>query len=464
MPLLGWLASAFFIASTASQPLSGKLTDIYGRRNGLIFASLIFALGNLLCALAHKEWVLILGRVIAGLGGGAIGPIGSFIMSDLIPLRKRGMWQGIGNICYGIGSGLGGPFGGWVNDTIGWRWAFVVQIPLTLLSLIWVAIKVDIPLKGTEQSKIKRVDFLGAFLLVASLVLMLLGLNSGGNILPWIHPLVLGALCVSVVSLILFILVEAKWALELIIPVRLLLNRTIAAVCLTNWFMSMARFGLLFYGPIYFQLQGYSASQSGLRLVPESVAISTTSLACGMVMRWTGRYYSLSMMVQGIFVIGFVFISTMQLSTPAWPPFIYLFLVGLGFSGMLTTTLLALIAAVEQEHQAVITSASYAARSTGSVIGITIASTVFQNVLRPQLWSRIRHNKNAQDIISRIEHNLKTIHTLPPDLRSEASEAYMVSLRAVFLTMLGLAVTGLITGAFMKEYKLHNKLSRRPSS
>ncbi|CAG8979604.1 hypothetical protein HYALB_00012231 [Hymenoscyphus albidus] len=442
MPLLGWLASAFFIASTASQPLSGKLTDIYGRRNGLIFASLIFALGNLLCALAHKEWVLILGRVIAGLGGSAIGLIGSFIISDLIPLRKRGMWQGIGNICYGIGSGLGGPFGGWVNDTIGWRWAFVVQIPLTLLSLIWVVIKVDIPLKETDQSKIKR----------------------GGNILPWIHPLVLGALCVSVVSLVLFILVEAKWALEPIIPVRLLLNRTIAAACLTNWFMSMARFGLLFYGPIYFQLQGYSASQSGLRLVPESDAISTTSLACGMVMRWTGRCYSLSMMVQGVFVIGFVCISTIQLSTPAWPPFIYLFLVSLGYSGMLTTTLLALIAAVEQEHQAVITSASYAARSTGSVIGITIASTVFQNVLRPQLWSRLHHNKNAQDIISSIEHNLKTIHTLPPDLRSEASEAYMISLRAVFLTMLGLAVTGLITGAFMKEYKLHNKLSRRPSS
>ncbi|TVY80882.1 Vacuolar membrane amino acid uptake transporter fnx2 [Lachnellula suecica] len=464
MPLLSWLASAFFIATTVSQPISGKLTDIYGRRNGFIVASITFALGNLLCALATQEWVLILGRVVAGFGGGGIAPITSFIMSDLVPLRKRGMWQGVGNIFYGVGSGIGGPFGGWVNDTLGWRWAFVLQIPITMVSVAFAASKIDLPpVKVSEHSKIKRVDVSGATLLLLSLVLMLLGLNSGGNLLPWTHPLVLVALCISPLLLVIFIFVEANYALEPIIPVKLLMRRTVMSVCLSNWFIPMARFGVLFYGPIYFQIQGYSPSEAGLRLIPESVAICITSISCGFIMRWTGRYYFLSMAAQTTFVLGLVLISTLQLGTPAWPPFIYLFLTGLGYSGMITTTSMAVIAAVDHQYQAVITSATYTFRSTGTVIGITIASAVFRNVLRSQLRACLGDDSDARSIISRLEHNLGAIHELGSAMKEEASQAYMSALRAVFLTLLGLAFFGVLAGSFMREHKLHSRLSRRPS-
>jgi MFS family permease len=464
MPLLGWLASAFFIANVASQPLAGKLTDIFGRRSGFICANIIFALGNLLCAFASHEWVLILGRAVAGIGGGAIPPIGAFIMSDLVPLRSRGMWQGIGNICFGVGSGLGGPFGGWINDTVNWRWAFVLQIPITIIAVIVVALKVNIPVKETPHSKIKRVDWLGALLLVSSLTVLLLGLNAGGNMLPWTSPLVLAALFSSVALLIPFVIVEARYALEPILPVHFLLARTAASICLVNWFMSMARFGLLFYAPMYFQVQGYSATESGLRLIPESVAICVTSISCGLIMRSTGRYYLLSLSMQIIFILGLALVSTLRLGTPAWPPFIYLFVAGMGFSGMITTTVIALIASVEQEHQAVITSTSYAFRGTGSVLGITIASAVFQNVLKPQLRARLDNEPDAADLISRIEKNLEIIHELPVGLKDEVSNAYMTAFRAVFLTLLGLGVAGLIAGSFMREHVLHKKLSRRPST
>jgi MFS family permease len=264
--------------------------------------------------------------------------------------------------------------------------------------------------------------------------------------------------------LIPFVIVEARYALEPILPVHFLLARTAASICLVNWFMSMARFGLLFYAPMYFQVQGYSATESGLRLIPESVAICVTSISCGLIMRSTGRYYLLSLSMQIIFISGLALVSTLRLGTPAWPPFIYLFVAGMGFSGMITTTVIALIASVEQEHQAVITSTSYAFRGTGSVLGITIASAVFQNVLKQQLRARLDNEPDAADLISRVEKNLEIIHELPVGLKDEVSNAYMTAFRAVFLTLLGLGVAGLIAGSFMREHVLHKKLSRRPST
>lgn len=248
--LLSWLASAYLISNAATQPLSGRLTDIYGRRNGLVLSYILFAIGNLICGLAKDEGVMILGRVVAGMGGGCMNTISVFVASDLIPLRRRGLWQGIGNLAFGLGSGIGGIFGGWLHDVWSWRIAFYVQVPAVLLAAVIVFFRVDIPVKVTDKNRLKRVDFLGAFTLVAALVLLLLALNSGGNIVPWNHPLVYVSLPLAALSLAAFVYVEDKVASEPVIPVRLLLNRTVASACLTNWFASMALFSYMYYGPV----------------------------------------------------------------------------------------------------------------------------------------------------------------------------------------------------------------------
>ncbi len=174
--LLSWLASAYLIANAGFQPISGKMSDIYGRRPCLVAACLFFAAGNLICGLAKEEWVIILGRVISGIGGGCINTITTFANSDLVPLRRRGIWQGFGNICFGVGSAIGGVFGGWMNDALDWRWAFLVQVPLTLVAAAIIFFFMDIPVKESDKSKIKRIDFLGAITLVAALLLLLIGL------------------------------------------------------------------------------------------------------------------------------------------------------------------------------------------------------------------------------------------------------------------------------------------------
>ncbi|MCJ1396510.1 hypothetical protein MMC18_009401 [Xylographa bjoerkii] len=463
LSLLSWLASGYFIANAALQPLSGKLTDIYGRRAGLVFSNIFFAAGNLICGLATEEWVIILGRIVAGMGGGGLNAISTFVGSDLVPLRRRGVWQGIGNIWFGLGAGLGGVFGGWINDTYGWRWAFLVQVPLTVISGILVFFTVKIPIKETGEAKWKRIDWLGAFTLIATLVLLLLGLNSGGNVVAWTHPLVLTTLPLSILSLLIFIYVESHYADEPVIPVRLLLNRTVLSACLTNWFLTMSTFGILFYGPIYFQVRGFSATEAGARLIPQSVGVGIGSVGSGMIMRWLGRYYTLNIGIQAIFLLGMALISTFTLDTPTWLPIVSFLCTGIGYSGMLTVTLIALISAVDHAHQAVMTSASYAFRSTGSTIGITIASSVFQNVIKSELWERFGDRKDAAMIIPRVRDSLDEIKRLPESWKAGVMEVYMDALRAVFLTLLGIAVLGALVSLGMREHKLHKNIARRPS-
>lgn len=462
LSLLSWLATAYLISNAAFQPISGRLTDIYSRRAGLIFSNIFFAAGNLICGLAKDEWVILLGRIVSGIGGGGLTAISTFVTSDLVPLRKRGVWQGIGNICYGAGGGLGGVFGGWINDTLGWRWAFLIQVPFVVVSCILVALTLKAPVKESDTTgKLKRVDFLGAVTLIMALVTFLLGLNTGGNQVPWTHPLVLTTLPLSAVFLGVFIYVEANLASEPVIPVHLLLDRTVLSACLTNWFTTMSVFGLLFYLPLYFQVQGLSATAAGARLIPQAVGTSIGSMGSGILMRATGRYRGLNYGAMSLLVLAGTLICTLSLTTPHWLPFLYFFLGGTAYGSMLTVTLVALISAVDHQQHAVITSASYAFRSTGSTIGITVASAVFQNVLKSGLWSRLGGRENAQELISRIRNNLAEVWKLPPDWIPGMLAAYMNSLRAVFVTLLGLMVLGMLVSLDMREHKLHSNLARR---
>ncbi|KAL8850153.1 MAG: hypothetical protein Q9221_004914 [Calogaya cf. arnoldii] len=382
LSLLPWLASAYFIANAALQPISGRLTDILGRRAGLVFSNIFFAAGNLICGYARDEKTMILGRVISGIGGGGLTAISTFVGSDLVPLRKRGLWQGVGNVFYGIGAGLGGVLGGWINDVWGWRVAFLVQVPPTIISGILVFFTLRIPIKYTGKPAWRRIDYLGTF-------------------------------------------------------------------------------SILFYGPIYFQVKGLSTTAAGVRLIPSSIGFAFGSVGCGVIMRWTGRYYFLSVCTQIMFLASLVLYVSFELDTPSWEAFLAFFLSGIGYSGMLTITVLALIAAVSHANQAVITSASYAFRSTGSTIGIAISSAVFQNILSLKLHTRFSGLPHEHRYVEKLKDSLDEIGKLPPGLREAAMDCYMGALRGVFITILGIGVLGAAVSLAMKEHTLHSNLARK---
>ena len=387
--------------------------------------------------------------------------IPTFMATDLIPLRNRGMWQGFGNLFYGAGSGLGGVFGGAVNDVWNWRGAFLVQVPFSVFTIFAVFLTVKKPAKTADKSKLSRVDFLGSFVLVISVVLLLLGLNSGGNIVNWNHPLVYVSLPFSGIFLLVFIYVEEKIASEPIIPVRLLLHRTVVSACLTNWISTMAFFGFLFFAPIYFQVRGFSATAAGGRLIPISFGTAIGSLGMGVVMRTSGKYIIPNLFAQSTFVVAStLLVPALRVDTPIWSPFIVFFLAGLGYAGMLTITLTALISAIDHTHQAVITSVSYAFRATGSTIGVAISSAVFQNRLRSRLWAELGDKKGAKDLIGRLQDSIEVVRELPEPWKGKAVQAYMDALQSVWITIIGLAALAALISLFMRQHVLHNTLQR----
>lgn len=469
LTMFAWLTTAYLIGQAASQPLSGKLTDIYSRRSGILLSNLLFALGNLLCGVAPNEWIVILGRVIAGLGGGGLNTISTLIGNDLVPSRKRGLWQGIGNLFWGIGNGLGGFFGGLINDTVGWKPAFWLQVPLTIISMIMIWINYDcedethvraVATKG--KSAISRVDFLGSLSLILSLVALLLGLTSGGNIVPWGHPVVLVSLLLAAVFAGVFIVIEEKWAQEPILPLRLLNDRTVLCSCLTSWLFNMTVYTTLFYLPVFYEIRNVSTRVSGAVLVSFSLSFSFGSLGAGAMILRTGRYRLLLQLTLVLLLIGVGLACTNSLTSPLWTPLIELFCVGISFGSMLTVTLIAFTSAVNIEDQAVVTSLSYVFRSTGSVLGLAFSSTIFQNVLVHALRSRLADD-HANDLARRLRDNIDALKNLPQQEQMLVRMSYIFSLRMVFTATVVFTVLALICGLLVKELPLRTTVKKGDS-
>ena len=454
LPLLVWLATAYLIASAATQPLCGKLTDIYSRRTGLMVAQAFFFTGNLTCGYASKWWIMIVGRALAGLGGGGLTIIANITTSELVPPCDRGMWQGIGSLCWGLGNGLGGVVGGYLCDVWNWRLAFLIQLPLTAIASVMVYIHLDSTSSTREMlsgSSLRRVDFLGSFLLVLTLVLLLLGLNSGGNILEWDHLLILAAFAASTISLCAFIFVEARIVPEPILPLRLLLNRTVASVCITSWIINMIVNAVMYWVPMYVRIRGQSATTAGAILIPLSITSAGGAFLTGLAINKAGKYRYLVVPNSLLILSATISLHKLTLSTPLWLLRVSVGLVGLVYGDMLMICLMALIGSVKRSDLAVATSLSSAFRSTGSVIGVTMASTVFQNVLRLDLWNRIGHQRSAADTIRRIRESCDELWKLPRQEQQLARDSCMLAVSVVFLAASVLAILSFGSGLFIRE-------------
>ncbi|KAI0194102.1 major facilitator superfamily transporter [Xylaria flabelliformis] len=461
LSLLPWLATAYLIANAACQPISGRLTDIFGRGPGLVFSNIFFAVGNLICGLARTSEVMILGRVVAGIGGGGLMTITTFLCTDLVPLRNRGIIQGVGNICYGAGAMLGGVFGGLVNDNSSWGWrlAFLVQVPPVLVSAVLVAYLVHIPPKTSEKSRLRRIDFTGVLSLVTFLVFLLLGLNTGGNIVPWTHPLPLTILPLSLVALIFFVVWESRVA-QPVIPVRLLFDRTVFTACMTNLLCCMVQFQAIFYIPLYLQTFGVSASNAGLVLLFAPLGVCICSVGSGYIMKKTGRYVGLGILAVSLQLAASIILTTHHQGSPIWPLRVVFFLLGSGQGAMLTVCLLACLAAVDHSHQATITSATYAFRSVGSTVGITVGSAIYQNVLKNNLWDRFGDLPGAAEEIQKIRDDIDELNHLPEGWYDGVAASFQEAFRSVWFTLVALAALAVISVSLMRQHKLYSTLSR----
>lgn len=218
---------------------------------------------------------------------------------------------------------------------------------------------------------------------------------------------------------------------------------------------------MIFYVPLYLQVLGYSPTESGYRIFFASLGVSISSIGCGLIMKRTGRYLGLGITVLVSFVAGYIVFSTLDSNSPSWVPFPAFVLTGAGYGGMLTVTLLACIAAVDHSQQAVITSATYAFRSVGATLGVTVASAVYQNILKARLWDRFGSLPGSAEEIKRIRDDLGELRHLPEGWKDGVIASFMEAFRGVWLTGLGLALLGLICISLMRQHTLHSNLARR---
>ncbi|KAJ5184001.1 hypothetical protein N7492_001617 [Penicillium capsulatum] len=457
--LTSWIATSYFLTLTSFQPLYGKLSDIFGRKGCLLFAYAIFGTGCLFCGLARNINELIAARVFQGIGGGGMTTVVSILMSDIVPLRERGLWQGIINIIWATGSGTGAPLGGILADYIGWRWAFLAQFPLCILAFIAVSVMLKLPGNADShwKAKLRRIDFLGAIVLVGAVLGFLVGLDRGSNV-SWAMPLTIVSLGVSVALFILFILVEIYLAAEPFAPGHIIFNRTFFALYCCNFFSFGGWLAALFYIPLYFQaVDGVSATIAGLRLLPSIMSGVAGSLIAGYIMKRTGKYYWLTIAGYTCLTVGCLLIFFFS---GAIVPSTGLLIVGTALSAFgngigVTTTLIGLISNSTFEDQAVVTACSYLFRSLGSVIGLSLSSTVVQQLLRKRLRVALHDSKDIDHIVNGVRESLDFIKKLNPDVARIVRDCYGWSTNNGFGFLVVVVFFALFSACFVREAKLN---------
>lgn len=228
---------------------------------------------------------MILGRVIAGVGGAGVNALVSLIILDLVPLRQVAKLRSYVNIVATTGRSLGGPVGGALADSIGWRWSFILQCPLLLIAGLLAFFLVpdraeEEETKGMER--LARIDFAGAGLLAASITTLMLAFELAGQKLPWNDPIIIGLVAVSGSTGVLFLITETYWAAEPVFPLHLLKNRTVVAAYLLMGLQICAQFGLMFCVPLYFQItQNAGSALAGAHLFPAVAGNACGALLAG---------------------------------------------------------------------------------------------------------------------------------------------------------------------------------------
>ena len=307
----------------------------------------------------------------------------------------------MGTIAINTGLGLGGLVGGMINETWGWRWAFFVVLPLIVVSGIAFALFLpDYVPYGEQQNmrdRLRRIDFSGSFTLVSALVVFMYGLNSETTDgIPSVLLLKV-AMPIATALLAVFVLIEIKFAQEPILPIKLLRLRTVSGASLTGGFVSTSVYILMFYVPLYFQLLGFGTQETGLLLLPQSIGGAIGSFSAGLIMRLTGKYGTLKMVVLGLYVAGATGFTTSTATSPIMLSETCLFILGLGYGGILTVMLLALLSAVDNKDQAVTTAILFVFRTTGATLGVTLSSTAFRTVLVSSLYRDRTSDPSPQD-------------------------------------------------------------------
>ncbi|KAJ7169257.1 MFS general substrate transporter [Mycena crocata] len=432
-----WLGTAYLLSTCTFTPLYGRLCNVLGRRGASNTAMVFAALGTIGCGLAGNMNMLILARFIAGIGGGGLNTTSTIIVSDMYTLRDRGLVQGLASCFNGLGMGLGGPFGGFITDLLGWRAAFLIQIPVFALAFFLTSYNIRYVTPGKIKSPkevLKRIDYFGSLTLLISIGALLVFLSTRYNEgLPWSDARVSLPLALGIVFFLAFLVVEIYIAPEPVMAPFLLKQRIPVLISASNFLVSACNFSVTYFFPMWFQVVTLeSAATAGLHLMPNSVSMSTGSVFAGWMMHRTGRYKKINLIFGILPFVGAVLISLMRADSGPVQSWLSIIPLGFGNAVVLQTMLIALLAYLPESHMAVGTGFGQLFRGIGQVGGVAISSAIFQSRLDSELRERIT-TPDAEELIRSIRRSSEVIRTLEPEQQQAARDSYASGLKAVYI-------------------------------
>ncbi|MET9594900.1 MDR family MFS transporter [Streptomyces sp. NPDC006516] len=447
MEHLSWVVTAYTLATAASTPIWGKLGDLYGRKGVFLTSIVIFLIGSVLSGMAQDMSQLIGFRAVQGLGAGGLMVGVMAILGDLVPPRERGRYQGMMAGVMAIAM-IGGPLvGGTITDHLGWRWSFYINIPLGAVALAMVTAVLHLPRKERSTA---RIDYPGAALLTVGITAIVLVTTWGGTEYAWSSAVIMELIALGVASLVGFVFVETK-AAEPIMPLHIFRSRNFTLMSVVGFMVGFVMFGAVLFLPLYQQsVQGASATNSGLLLLPLLLSMMVVSLVAGRITTSTGKYKIFPILGSILMVAGLFLLATMDTGTSRFTSGVFMAVLGAGMGFLMQITMLVAQNSVELKDMGVASSATTLFRTLGSSFGVAIMGALFTGRVQDEMAAR-----GGGAVTERsAQLDAASLAKLPDAAREAYEHAVASGTHIAFLVGGSVAVIALLAALFVKEVPL----------
>ncbi|KAJ2273711.1 hypothetical protein EV176_003227 [Coemansia sp. RSA 451] len=460
-----WVPTIFMLCSTCLNIISGRIADVFGRLSVLLFSLAAFIAGAIVSASAQSIVVFIAARGLSGIACGGMLNLSIIIISDLVPIERRGKYLGVLQICFGASNAAGPLVGGMFADRINWRAAFIADMIMGIVTLVYLAVALRLPRPASATSwkdGLRKLDYAGILVVTASISLVIVGLNIGGTILLWSSPVTISCLVVGVVLLGVFVAVELKLPQVPLVPMWLFTVRNLNIAFLVTFMCGMAMFSVIFYMPVYFSaVYGANAMRAGLLVLPFGIALSVSSFISGLFMSTPGMYRQFLRLGPAIMAVGILVLAIVSGRTSETVQSVLLIIPGIGMGNVIVSNIIAAQATTDSRFISTVTPLCEFFLSIGGVIGVAIFGAVHRNKLSRILTATAAgETQAAQAIINEARKDVSVAYAaqVSDPLRLKISDAYAASMQQALWVMLPFIVLAFILSLALEN----NPKSARP--